>query len=337
MDTLSHTDASLLSKLSVLKGDADIDCITNLLLGLEDLGEGKDFPSVFENLKDLKLLEIKKIKLFNKFIANTIITNNYVDFSGTDFIMKMDVSTPLSKLTNLPQNCHAELVSASNKIPKQVRDDSSGGLDAEFRKRPTKKIISFFKKNKIKHSKYEVRFFWPSNLYPEVYDLCGLIFNEEYYTHLLTTDKYILTNNSCNIKIRENELQIKTCVKTINNISQFIKKKRIDFPLKSKKLNGILNQKMISDSERFSTAEDLMRNLSNSPDTSCVEVIKERYVRKMADHTKIEFSLIKIQQKEWKTICIESKNLEKVLALSLLINQENAEKLSYDEFLCKYA
>lgn len=295
MDTLSHTDASLLSKLSVLKGGADINCITNLLLGMEDLGEGKNFPSVFAKLKDLKLLEIKKTKAFDNFIVNNIALDNCVDFFGADFITKTDVS------------CF------------------------------TKNMISSFKRNKIKHSKYEVRFFWPANLCPEVYDLCGLIFNEESYTHLLTTDKYIVTNDSCNIKIRENELQIKTCIKTINNISQFIKKKKIYFPLKVKKLNDILNKKVIFDSDRFKTAEDLIRNLSNSPDTDCVDIIKERYVRKMGDHTKIEFSLIKIQQKEWKTICIESKSLEKVLALSLLINQENAEKLSYDEFLRKYA
>lgn len=56
----------------------------------------------------------------------------------------------------------------------------------------------------------------------------------------------------------------------------------------------------------------------------------------MEDHTKIEFALINIQEKQWKTICIESKSLQKILALSLLINQENAEKLSYDAFLQQY-
>ena len=44
-----------------------------------------------------------------------------------------------AKLKKLLQNCQAELVSASNKIPKQIRDDSLGGLAAEFRKRSNKK------------------------------------------------------------------------------------------------------------------------------------------------------------------------------------------------------
>src|SRR5258707_26206 len=81
-------------------------------------------------------------------------------------------------------------------------------------------------KNKVK---YEIRFFWPSNFCPELYDLGGRIFNKKYYTFSIETDRYIVTNASCNIKIRENELQIKTCAKTIKNISQFKKKKRINF------------------------------------------------------------------------------------------------------------
>lgn len=199
-----------------------------------------------------------------------------------------------------------------------------------------KKILSFFKKNKKKKSKYEIRFFWPSNINPEIYDLGGFFFNKEYYTHHISEDKYIITNYKNNIKTRGNELQIKSCVKTVNNISEFKKKKRINFPLKGKKINALLEQNIFSDSTVFETTEDLLNTLSNLPTISCIDVIKERYVRKMEDHTKIELSLIKIQGKEWKTICIESKHLEKVQSLSLLIKQENAEILSYDEFLRKY-
>src|SRR5207247_395070 len=49
------------------------------------------------------------------------------------YLIKLDIRS-LSKLTELLQNCHTELVSASNEIPKQVRDDSSVGLEAEFGK-----------------------------------------------------------------------------------------------------------------------------------------------------------------------------------------------------------
>lgn len=199
-----------------------------------------------------------------------------------------------------------------------------------------KKILSFFKKHKKKKSKYEIRFFWPANINPDIYDLGGLVFNKEYYTHHISEDKYIITDYKNNIKIRENELQIKSCVKKIDNISQFKKKKRMSFPLKGKKINALLEKNVFSDSAVFETTDDLLNTLSNLPTISCIDVIKERYVRKMEDHIKIELSLIKIQEKEWKTICIESKHIEKIQSLSLLINQENAEILNYDEFLRKY-
>jgi hypothetical protein len=187
-----------------------------------------------------------------------------------------------------------------------------------------------------KASKYEARFFWPSHIYPEVYDFSGLIFNKKNYTNKLTKDKYIVADNNLNIKIRKNDLHVKAQVHQIGNIYQFKKKKKISFPLKGKKINSLLNQKISLDSDMLETPEDLIMKLSNFPGISCIEVIKERYVRAMEDHTKIEFSLIKIQEKQWKTICIESKNIQKVLALSFLINQEKAEKLSYSEFLRKY-
>jgi hypothetical protein len=199
------------------------------------------------------------------------------------------------------------------------------------------KIITAFGIEKKKHSKYEVRFFWPSPAYPEVYELYGLIFNKKDYTHIITTDKYILTKNNINIKIRKDELQIKKCIQTINGISRFKKKKKIPFPIKAKKINDLFKQTVISDSEPIRTPEDLILKLSNIPGISCIDLSKERYVRKMEDHIKIEFALLNIQEKQWKTICIESKSLQKILALSLLINQENAEKLSYDAFLHKYA
>ena len=325
MDNLSSTEADVLAVLNALKNDADLDNMTHLLLEREDLQENNRLISVLNKLKYLKLLDIKKINLFDKFIVHSIIYPLDLKFPvcNPSGVIPAKAGTPNTKLKL--NNCSMDL---------RLRGDDTGGEGDTV---PSCQVsISPSKKDSVKHSKYEIRFFWPSNIYPEIYDLKGLIFNKKYYTHSTMTDKYIVTNNNCNIKIRENELQIKTGVKTINNIFQFKKKKRISFPLKAKKINDLLTQNIFSGSDVFGTPKDLLKALSGSPAISCVDVIKERYVRKMEDHTKIELSLIKIQKEEWKTICIESRNFQKVLALSLLVNQEDAEILSYDEFLQKY-
>lgn len=188
-----------------------------------------------------------------------------------------------------------------------------------------------------KATKFEARFFWPLHAYPEIHDFSGLVFSKESYLHKTTNDKYIILNNNINIKIRKNELHIKILKQRIGDICQFNKKRKITFPIKGKNINVVLNQTIIPEAEVFETPEDFIRKLSAVSGIFCVEVAKERYVRKIEDHTKIEFSVIKIQQKKWKTICLESKSLQKVLALSFLIHQKEAEKLSYSEFLYKYA
>jgi len=160
-----------------------------------------------------------------------------------------------------------------------------------------------------------------------------LIFNQEDYTYKLTTDKYIVGTNKNTIKIRGDELQVKECIEDINSIAHFKKKKIIKFPLKKKTLEKILQKKLGAYSGTLETPQDLLRKLPEFVGTSCIEVIKERYVCKLPNHTKIEIALIKTQGKTWKTLCIESKSLENVLALSLLVNQKNAENLSYDGFL----
>lgn len=194
-------------------------------------------------------------------------------------------------------------------------------------------LINNIKTKKEKHSRYEVRFFWPSPFEPEVYDLQGLIFNEKDFSHTLTTDQYMVTQSHHNIKIRKNEWQVKEYLGHIDSIFHFKKKKTLKFPLNNQKIEKILQQEL--GTMVFETPEDLLQKLSTFSGISRIEVLKERMVRKLADHTKIEISRIKIQGKEWKTICIESKNLENVLALSLLINPKNAEKLSYNAFLQK--
>lgn len=300
MDNFSDIDAYVLSSLGELTPDSNMGALSNAVLKI--YSSHLNFPQIgevnhvfFSIFNRLKNLELLTI---NKKVFYEFFVNNV-------FV----------------EDC-CKIYFSKNKMKNTV--------DVFI-----KKMLSSFNFDKKKHAKYEVRFFWPSEFYPEVYDLEGLMFNKEFYSYKVINDKYILYE-MLNIKTRDNEIQFKRCIKEVDFIYQFKKKKKLSFPVKGAKLKKFLNQEMISESDVFQTPEDLITQLSAFLDISCVDIMKKRYVRKIENHTKIEFAHIKIQEKEWKTICIESKHLENVLALSLLINQENAEKMSYGAFLQKY-
>lgn len=318
MDHLSYTEACFVSRLSALTDPEDIEKITTflwdifltqfeksngefLLKKMEEFQEKNTLFPMVDRLKNLGFIEVRKKISFPNFVIHNIERKNQEKF----FIK----------------------ASAKDNFVLDCCDAKASRNDAG---------MASFEAHKKKHSKYEIRLFWPSPMNPKVCDLHDLIFNEKYYSHKSTKDKYIIERNKFNIKVRDNELQVKEFIESIGSITHFKKKKVFKFPIKGKELEKIIQQKMISDDVVFETPEEFLMKLSHSPVTVCVEVLKERYVRKMADHTKIEIALIKTQKKAWQTICIESKSLEKVLALSLLINQKHAEKLSYDEFFQKH-
>lgn len=186
------------------------------------------------------------------------------------------------------------------------------------------------------HSKdlrYEARFFWPSDYAPEVYDFNDLLFNEKNYKYTSINEKYILTEGNLNIKIRKNELQLKIFERQMNHIAQFQGKKKLIFPLHAKKLKGFFPRNKLPDSLIFKTFDEFFFIFSHYFEAMCVSVVKERYTRKIQKHIKIELAVIKTLHKEWKTLCIESDQIEEVQALCILIEKKNALPLSYNTFL----
>ncbi len=171
-------------------------------------------------------------------------------------------------------------------------------------------LTQFLKKHNHKGTKYELRYFWPQELMPEVIDFGTGLFEAEAYTYKANEDVYWIYDSSVNIKVRGDELHIKECIQNIDHIGQFSKKSKIKLPLKTP----------LFDSESFES----------------ITVRKQRYMRKFEDKTKVELSTIQLKGQEWKTICLESKSFETVLALSLFINPEGAERLTYTDFVHKY-
>lgn len=156
-----------------------------------------------------------------------------------------------------------------------------------------------------KDSKYEIRFFWPESVQPEVYDFFGNLFDKKYYKKKIDKDTYFVRNHYINLKIRKKDAYIKRDLHDIPHISHVIAKEKIKLP---------------SDIKTYTP----------------VKVIKERYVRSFDHHMKIEFAVIRLHKKCFKTICFEANTLQKLLGLSLLINPKQGEELTYTEFLNKY-
>ena len=185
-------------------------------------------------------------------------------------------------------------------------------------------------------SKYEIRFFWPSSRGLERDDVYHRFFRQCEEEHKVEKDIYIISGNKYNIKIRENELHVKEFIENIKLISHFKQKKRLEFPLKSKKLEKLLGVNLFPEALLCDTPAELIEKLSTCSQARYVEVVKERCVRKLPEQAKIEIARIKLRGQEFTTLCIESKSLDTVLALSLLVPQRGAECLNYNEFLRKY-
>ncbi len=158
---------------------------------------------------------------------------------------------------------------------------------------------------KTKNSKYEIRFFWPESVKPEVYDIFGNLFDIKHYKKIIDKDTYFLGTGDINLKIRKKEAYIKRDLHDIPHISHVMAKEKIKLP---------------RDIQTYTP----------------IKVIKEKYVREFGHHMRIEFAVIRLCNCRFKTICFEADTLQALLGLSLLINPEQGEELTYTEFLNKY-
>jgi len=314
MNTLSATEDYVLSTLNHLKNNADQQNAANFLLGfyainLREILENFNQYILTKKLKSLqeekkfieiigKLTSLKFLKIKRKEIFENFIRNN-ICVNGDINFLKNSLEI-------------AELIS----LLKQ-------------------KLSSFFEEKES--ASYELRIFWPSSVFPEVYDLDGLFFKKKYYIHEVESDKYILTPHAkTNIKLRKKKLHIKTECSSFNNIYRFDKKQKIHFPIKGSTVNNLFSEKITDESILLQTPAELLLHLSHFSKISCIDIIKDRFVRQIGEHTKIELSQITLGKKEWKTICLQSNSFRNILALSLLINTQYGEKLSYAQFLHKY-
>ncbi len=149
------------------------------------------------------------------------------------------------------------------------------------------------------HAHYEIRFFYPPPTTPQLY---GPVFHLSSFHLSHEKDTYFLNDEGLNLKMRSGALYVKPTLHNGLPISCFMQKETADTPL------------------------DLQ---TYTP----IQVSKERYIQQLDHGSKIELSLIHLQGQKWTTVSVESPHLDILFALSLLINPEGGEKLSYSEFL----
>ncbi len=241
--------------------------------------------SSLENLRNLNLLSVQKERVFNNFsLLHFTLTNSS--------LIKLSSSGDLNAflLQSLEEYTSFE-------SPLKLKEI------IEFF---NKKLFSLFNSYKRKHSKYELRFFWPETEIPEICNYNKDLFNRKNYDKEHNKDKYIINSDDLISKLRKGRLKVKERSHNFAGISCF-----------TQKIKEVSSQEFLT--------------LHPS-----IEILKKRYIHKISAHSKIEFSLIKVENKKWKTICLESNKIEIVLALSFLINPLHGERLTYIDFLKKH-
>src|SRR3990167_8510442 len=156
MDNLSNTEAYFFSTLTTLTDPEDMEKITNLLLGLYAC----DLLDRFEKSnRDTLLKEIENFQGEN------------ILFSLVDSLKNLGL-LEIEKIISFP-SLVINNIAIKNTRSVFIKNCLTTKAVSHF----AKKIRSSFKTHKRKNSKYEVRFFWPFSMTPEVYDFHDFIFN----------------------------------------------------------------------------------------------------------------------------------------------------------------
>jgi len=309
MEKLSHKEAYVLDLLRSSEKTQNITEFSQMLLGLYAHAFLDDLEKIPGVSLDSTLDTI--VNVMNEFFIDP-----HALWSKGDSLVLTLNSLCESKLIRIKKE---ELFDAFSLLRyEEIKGEIQPALSDETQREKCLQIINLFnetlakflKKYENQHSKYEVRYFWRQNEVPEVFDFTKGLLEPSTFRYKVNEDTYWTNEPDMNIKIRSDELHVKECLQVINNIGQFSKKRKISLPLQTPFFESYTAQS--------------------------IAVKKARYTRKFGNKTKAEFSNIKINNEEWKTICLESNSFQTALGLSLLVSPNHAERLTYAEFLLKY-
>ncbi len=320
MTHFTYKETYVLSLVGNLKKETDINRISHALLGLYvcdflDQVEASESSGAYQEENYLKALdnyfqkptevwanETLLHSIFKRLEALEVLYHKQRRIFGHfDLISFMGVKYKITLHKDID-----EFILEALKIHKPIKNEET---ILKIIRMFNKRLFSLLQSYDDQQSTFEIRFFWSESVNPDVYECSETLFYEKDYKKEKNEDRYVIIKDDESIlKVRKGNLKIKTFIHDFYNIDHFIKKKPATYSI-----------------------------VDNNFDRSqFIDVCKERYINKLGFHSKIEFSIIKVNKKTWKTICIESKKLEIVLALSFLINQNNSERLTYSEFLNKF-
>lgn len=178
-------------------------------------------------------------------------------------------------------------------------------------------------------AKYEYRLFWPFDTSPCFIDIVEDLFKLRSFSYKESEDFYILGDPSALIKIRPKSVHIKRVKEKQGDIDVFSAKEKMPYPV-----NPIFFSHLTSVFPPYSLSsqKDVVTFMQDYAPEKVVAVEKCRYEKKLDDTTKIEISNICIRGQRWKTICIESKIINRVKILKNLVKTEKSLRLNYNDF-----
>jgi hypothetical protein len=159
---------------------------------------------------------------------------------------------------------------------------------------------------------------------------------EEYWNRK-TNEIYIIstTNNANNIKVRDGKIEIKTLIRTINNLEQWDPLLDGEFPVSSESLLSIfqaLNVKAPMNEKSSYTFIDFKQIIQSNPYLQTIRVEKERQGYLVND-TICEYAKVWINGALVKTISSESSDIEKINKTITQIGLTGVENINYLEVI----
>jgi hypothetical protein len=147
-------------------------------------------------------------------------------------------------------------------------------------------------------------------------------------------DRYLLiAGRQDNLKLREGGLEIKWLIESHAGFEAFRRKKTHDFPVRAGKVGELFPRLAWRDNPVASA-----RELENALDRAgyavrWIDVDKTRYRMKLGPKERIEFSVVTVDGRQFRSLCVEGPSYQRVLCRVLELAPVGGAVMGYAEFL----
>ncbi len=147
-------------------------------------------------------------------------------------------------------------------------------------------------------------------------------------------DRYLLiAGRHDNLKLRQGGLEVKRLIESHAGFGAFRRKKTHDFPLRAGKVGELFprlawRDKPVADARELESALD-----QAGYSVRWIDVDKVRYRMKLGPRERIEFSVVTVDGRRFRSLCVEGPSYQRVLRRVLELAPVGGAVMGYAEFL----